>query len=94
MEILRNKITLNLNDDAEVNVKDFIAPIEHTAGNFHKKWDALANLRATEPEKQYSAAVFCDFLPAEAVSVGECWQIKKTGVQKLLKHALAICLLF
>ena len=30
MEILRNKITRNLNGDAEVNVKGFTAPIEHT----------------------------------------------------------------
>ena len=81
-----NKITLNLDADAEVNVKACIAPIEHTAGNFHKKWDALANLRAAEPEKQYAAAVFHDFLPSEAISVGECWEIKEAGVEELLKQ--------
>ena len=81
-----NKITLNLAADADVLVKAFIAPIEHTAGNFHKKWDALANLRAAEPEKQYAAAVFHDFLPSEAVSVGECWEIKEAGVEELLKQ--------
>ncbi len=81
-----NKITLNLDGDAEVSVKGFIAPIEHTAGNFHKEWDALANLRAAEPEKQYPAAIFRDFLPSEAVSLGECWQIKEAGVQELLKQ--------
>lgn len=86
MKTLPNEITLNLAGDAKVNVKAFIAPIEHTAGNFHRKWDALANLQAAEPEKQYSAAVFRDFLPAEAVSVGECWEIKQTSVQKLLKQ--------
>ncbi|RKU24309.1 hypothetical protein C6503_01145 [Candidatus Poribacteria bacterium] len=86
MKTLNNKITLNLNSDAEVSVKGFIAPIEHTAGNFHRKWDALANLRAAEPEQQYSAAVFRDFLPAEAVSVGECWEIKQAGVQELLEQ--------
>ena len=86
MKTLNNKITLNLDRDAEVSVKGFIAPIAHTAGNFHKRWDALANLRAAEPEKQYSAAIFRDFLPTEAVSVGECWEIKQAGVQELLKQ--------
>ena len=86
MKTLSNKITVNLDNDAEVSVKGFIAPIAHTAGNFHKKWDALANLRAAEPEKQYAAAVFRDFLPPEAVSVGECWEIKEAGVQELLKQ--------
>jgi len=86
MKTTENKITINLDEDAEVAVQGFIAPIEHTAGNFHRKWDALANLRAAEPEKQYSAAVFRDFLPAEAVSVGECWEIKQTGVQELLEQ--------
>lgn len=86
MKTLSNEITINLTGDADVLVKAFIAPIEHTAGNFHRKWDALANLQAAEPEKQYSAAVFRDFLPAEAVSVGECWEIKQASVQKLLKQ--------
>ena len=86
MKPLNNKITLNLDGNADVLVKAFIAPIEHTVGNFHKEWDALANLQAAEPEKQYSAAVFRDFLPAEAVSVGEYWEIKQASVQKLLKQ--------
>ncbi len=86
MKTLSNKITINLAGDADVLVKAFIAPIAHTAGNFHKKWDALANLRAAEPEKQYSMSIFRDFLPTEAVSVGECWEIKEASVQKLLKQ--------
>ena len=86
MNTLPDKITISLNDDEKVSVKGFIAPIEYAAGNFHKQWDALANLRVVEPEKQYSAAAFRDFLPAEAVSVGECWQIKQAGVQELLKQ--------
>ena len=81
-----NKISISLGSNAEVSVKSFIAPIECTAGNFHKRWDALANLRAAEPEKQYSTAVFRDFLPTEAISVGECWQIKQAGVQELLEQ--------
>ena len=86
MKTLSNKITINLAGDADVLVKAFIAPIEHTAGNFHRKWNALANLRAAESEKQYSTPVFRDFLPAEAVSVGECWEIKQASVQQLLKQ--------
>lgn len=43
-----NRITLNLDDDAEVSVKGFIAPIENTLSNFHVEWDALANLRVME----------------------------------------------
>ena len=86
MKTLPDKITLNLDSEAEVSVKGFIAPIAHTVGNFHKEWEALANLRAAEPEKQYAAAIFRDFLPTEAVSVGECWEIKQAGVQELLEQ--------
>ena len=86
MEILPNKITLNLDDDSEVSVKGFIAPIEYTGSNFHVEWDALANLRVAEPEKQYAASVFLAFLPHVHVSVGELWQIEQDGVLKLLKQ--------
>ena len=86
MKTSNNKITLNLDKDAEIAVQGFIAPIAHTVGNFHKRWEALANLRAAEPEKQYAAAIFRDFLPTEAVSVGECWDIKEAGVQELLEQ--------
>lgn len=86
MKTLPGKIMPNLDGDVEVSVKAFITPIEHTAGNFHKRWDALANLRAAEPEKQYSASIFRDFLPTESVSVGECWEIKQAGVQELLEQ--------
>ena len=86
MKTLPDKITLNLDGDAEVSVKGFIAPIEYTGSNFHKRWDALANLRAAEPEKQYSVDVFRDFLPTEAVSVGECWQIQEEGALTLLRQ--------
>ena len=86
METLENKITLNLNRDAEVSVKAFIAPIEYTINNFHVKWDELANLRVTEPKKQYSASVFQAFLPSESVSVGECWRIEEDGVTELLQQ--------
>ncbi len=81
-----NKITLNLKDDEKVSVKGFIAPIEYTLSHFHKEWNALANLRVAEPEKDYPTSVFQSFLPAESVLVGECWQIKKTGVMELLRQ--------
>ena len=75
MKVIENKITLNLDEDAAVVVQSFIAPIEHTIFNFHIEWPALANLRATEPEKDHQASVFQSFLPKEPVSVGECWRI-------------------
>lgn len=86
MKTLENKITLNLDDDAEVNVNGFIAPIEYTQYNFHVEWDELANFRVAEPEKQYPASVFQAFLPSESVSVGECWEIDEAGVLELLKQ--------
>lgn len=86
MKTLSNKITLNLDGDAEVNVKGFIAPVEYTQYNFHVEWDELANLQVAEPEKQYPASVFQAFLPSESVSVGECWEIQEEGVLTLLKQ--------
>ena len=86
MKTLPNKITLNLNSNAEVNVKGFIAPIEYTQYNFHEEWDALANLRVAEPEKRYDASIFHAFLPDEAVSVGESWRIEDEGALTLLRQ--------
>ncbi len=86
MSILSDKITLNLNGEAEVNVTGFIAPIEYTQYNFHVEWDELANFRVAEPEKQYPTSVFRAFLPSEPVAVGECWEIKEEGVLMLLKQ--------
>ena len=86
METLQNKIPLNLDGNAEVNVKGFIAPIEYTQYNFHVEWDELANLRVAEPEKQYPASVFQAFLPSEPVSVGERWQIEEADALELLKQ--------
>ena len=86
MNTLNNKIALNLDSDAEVSVKAFIAPIEHTLSNFHVEWEALANLRVAEPEKQHHVSIFQAFLPDEPVSVGECWRIEETGVMELLRQ--------
>ena len=86
MKTLPNKIALDLDDDTEVSVKGFIAPIENTLSNFHVEWPALANLRVSEPEKQHHIAVFQAFLPDEPVLVGECWQIEEVGVLELLQQ--------
>ena len=86
MKTLNDKITLNLGGDTEVNVKGFIAPIEYTQYNFHIEWEALANLRVAEPEKQHAASIFQAFLPSEPVSVGECWEIQEAGVLELLRQ--------
>ena len=86
METLQNQITLNLNNDAKVNVNGFIAPIEYTQYNFHVKWDELANFRVAEPEKQHPTSVFQAFLPSESVSVGEYWEIEGEGALTFLKQ--------
>ena len=86
MKTFDNKIALNLDDEAEVSVKGFIAPIEYTQYNFHVEWDELANFRAAEPEKQYPTSVFQAFLPSEPVSIGECWEIQEEDTLTLLKQ--------
>ncbi len=86
MSTLSNKITLNLDGDAEVSVKGFIAPIEYTQRNYHVDWDELANFRVAEPEKQYPASIFQAFLPSEQVSVGEYWQIEEEVALTLLRQ--------
>ena len=58
-------LLLTLDNDSEVHVKGFIAPIAYTQSNFHVEWETLANLRVAEPEKQYPTAVFQAFLPTE-----------------------------
>ena len=86
MKTFKNKIALNLDGDAQVSVKGFIAPIEYTQRNYHVDWDELANFRVAEPEKQYPASIFQAFLPSEPVSVGDCWQIQEEGALTLLKQ--------
>ena len=86
MKSISNKITLNLNDDVEVSVKGFIAPIEYTQYNFHVEWDELANLQVTESEKQCATSILHAFLPDKAVSVGETWRIEAEGVLTLLRQ--------
>ena len=80
------KITLNLTDASEISVTGYIAPIENTGSNFHVEWDALANLRVAEPEKQHPTSVFQSFLPNKPVAVGELWALDVRGVLALLKQ--------
>ncbi len=86
MDTLPNKIILSVDGNETVSVKGFIAPIEYTLSHFHVEWDALANLRVAEPEKDYPVSVFQSFLPSESVSVGECWQVHEIGVMHLLRQ--------
>ena len=81
-----NKIMLTLDSGQEVHMKGIIAPVEYTQDNFHVTWDTLANLRVAEPEKQYPETVFRAFLPSQAVSIGERWEIKEKGVLTLLQQ--------
>ncbi len=81
-----NKITLKLTDTSEISVTGYIAPIENTGSNFHVEWDALANLRVAEPEKQHPTSVFQSFLPNKPVAVGELWALDVRGVLALLKQ--------
>ena len=81
-----NKIILKLTNTSEVSVKGHIAPITDTGSNFHVEWDALANLRVAEPEKQHPTSVFKSFLPNKPVSVGELWALDVSGVLTLLKQ--------
>ena len=81
-----NKITLNLDEDAEVAVQGCIASIAYTGSNFHKRWSALANLQVAEPEKRYPISIFRSFLPDRPISVGECWEVEKKGVLALLQQ--------
>ena len=86
MKTLNDQITVNLDSDAEVSVKGFIAPIDDMNPNFHEEWDTLANMRVAEPEKVYSTSVFRAFLADKPVSVGDYWQIDNQGALALLKQ--------
>ena len=83
-----DKIALNIDDDAKVSIKGFIASIEHTQSNYHVEfeWDELVNLRVAVPKKKHSASVFRAFLPDEVVSVGNPWQIEEAGALELLRQ--------
>ena len=81
-----NKITLNLENNSEVLVTGFIAPVGESLSDNFKQWDELVNLRVAEPEKQHSASVFQAFLPNKPVSVGDLWVPDMLRVVTLLKQ--------
>ena len=88
MDLTSNRIVLNIDGDTKVLIKGIIAPIEYTLANYHVafEWDELTNLRVAAPEKEYSASIFRAFLPDEAVSVGNPWQIEEAGILELLRQ--------
>lgn len=86
MNTVLDRITLYIDGAKTISVKGYITPIEYTLSNFHKEWDALANLRVANPEKTYPLSVFYSFIPAESVSVGEYWEIEESGVTELLQQ--------
>ena len=86
MKLTPDKIKLNLNVDEIVSVKGIFEPIDRAKHKSLVEWDALASLRVAEPEKEYAASDFRGFLPNEAISVGECWEIEKQGALALLKQ--------
>ena len=86
MNKLSDKTSLRLDSDEYVSVKGYIAPFEYDSSDFHVAWNELANLRVSEPEKEYSTSVFHSFLPSESVSVGQCWQIQEEDVLALLRQ--------
>lgn len=79
------KIRLELDSTARISVNGNISPIEYTQYNFHERWDELANLKISEPEKNYHTSVFNVFLPPKSVSLGELWQIDD-DVLEILKQ--------
>ena len=81
-----NKITLNLENNSEVLVTGFIAPVGESLSDNFKQWDELVNLRVAEPEKRHPASVFQAFLPNKPVAVGELWVPDMLRVVTLLKQ--------
>ena len=81
-----NKITLNLENNSEVLVTGFIAPVGESLSDNFKQWDELVNLRVAEPEKRHPASVFQAFLPNKPVAVGDLWVPDMLRVVTLLKQ--------
>ena len=80
------KIHLELNAPDPILVNASIAPIEFTTGGFHVDWETLATLREVEPRRNYPVSTFRGFLPSEAVTVGEYWEIDDVSALQLLKQ--------
>ena len=80
------KIQLELNGPEPIVVSASISPIEFSTGGFHVDWETLATLREVEPQKAYPVSTFRGFLPPEAVTVGEYWEIDDKSALELLKQ--------
>ena len=80
------KIHLEINGPEPIVVNASISPIEFSTGGFHVDWETLATLREVEPQKAYPVSTFRGFLPPEAVTVGEYWEIDDKSALELLKQ--------
>ena len=80
------KIQLELNGPEPIVVNASISPIEFSTGGFHVDWEPLATLREVEPQRNCPVSIFRGFLPREAVSVGEHWEIDPESALQLLKQ--------
>jgi len=81
-----NKIILNISPNDTIIVKGNITPITLTQNDFHEEWEALANFRIAEPEREYTTSTFQSFLTKKSISVGDVWQIDEEGVMELLRQ--------
>ena len=80
------KIHLEINGPEPIVVNASISPIEFSTGGFHVDWETLATLREVEPQKAYPVSTIRGFLPPEAVTVGEYWEIDDKSALELLKQ--------
>ena len=80
------KIRLVLEGPEQIPVQASIAPIAFSTGDFHLKWQSLANLKEVKQQRNYPVSVFRGFLPRRAVSVGKSWEIKPEAALQLLKQ--------
>ena len=80
------KVRLALESPEQIPVQASIAPIASSTGDFHLKWEPLANLREVEEQRDHQVSVFQGFLPRKSVSVGDTWKIDPEAALQLLKQ--------
>ena len=80
------KIRLAVENPEQVRVRASIAPITSSTGNFHLKWESLANLREVEEQRDHPMSVFQGFMPKKSVSVGNTWKIDREAALQLLEQ--------
>ena len=80
------KIRLALEGPEQIPIQASIAPIAYSSGDFHLKWESLANLREIEQQRDHPRSIFQGFLPRKSVSVGNAWEIDREAALQLLKQ--------